>query len=64
MFAKVTETNGTVHWVNLTHVRELVIRPGKPGVPTLTEIRIDNNWVERTFQVVETPEAILFQTGG
>ena len=61
MFAKVTETNGTVHWVNLSHVRELVVKVGRGGQPQLTEIHIDNNLVARVFRVVETPELILAQ---
>ncbi|WP_428149145.1 hypothetical protein [Brevundimonas sp.] len=63
-FAKVTETNGRVHWVNLTHVRELIVKPAKGDRPVLTEINIDNNAVASVFTVVETPEQILAQTIG
>ncbi len=63
MFARVTETNGVVHWVNLNHVRELIVKVGKLGQPTLTEIHIDNNFVAKVFRVSETPEAILAQVG-
>ena len=62
MFAKVTETNGVVHWINLNHVRELIVKDGRHGEPTTTEVKIDNNWVEKAFRVVETPEQILAQT--
>ena len=61
MFARVTETNGVVHWVNLNHVRELVVKVGKYAEPTLTEVHIDNNFVARVFRVTETPETILAQ---
>ena len=63
MFARVTETNGVVHWVNLNHVRELIVKVGKLGQPTLTEIHIDNNFVAKVFRVSQTPEAILAQVG-
>lgn len=62
MFARVTETNGVVHWVNLNHVRELVVKVGKGDTPTLTEVHIDNNVVAKVFRVTETPETI-FQAG-
>ena len=52
-----------VHWVNLNHVRELIVKVGKLGQPTLTEIHIDNNFVAKVFRVSETPEAILAQVG-
>ena len=61
MFARVTETNGVVHWINLNHVRELIVKPGKHGVPTTTEISIDNQFIARVFRVTETPEQILAQ---
>jgi len=64
MFAKVTETNGVVHWINLNHVRELVVKDGKHGEPTTTEVKIDNNWVEKSVRVTETPEDILAQVNG
>jgi hypothetical protein len=63
MFAKVTETNGVVHWVNLNHVRELVVKVGKHSEPTLTEVHIDNNFVAKVFRVTETPETILERVG-
>lgn len=64
MFSKVTETNGVVHWINLKHVRELVVKDGKHGQPSLTEVHIDNNFVAKVFRVTETPEAIMAQVAG
>ena len=64
MFAKVTETNGVVHWINLHHVRELTVKTGKHGAPTLTEVSIDNQLVAKVFRVTETPEQILAQVAG
>ncbi|MEC8533063.1 MAG: hypothetical protein VXZ00_03595 [Pseudomonadota bacterium] len=61
MFAKVTETNGVVHWINLNHVRELIVMDGNQGQPTLTEVSIDNQFVAKVFRVRETPEMILTQ---
>jgi hypothetical protein len=65
MFARVTEElNGVVHWINLNHVRELVVKEGKRGQPTTTEVNIDNQFVAKTFRVTETPEQILSQIAG
>lgn len=64
MFAKVTETNGVVHWINLNHVRELIVKSGKHGQPTTTEVSIDNQFVAKVFRVTETPEQILRQVAG
>ena len=64
IFARVTETNGVVHWINLNHVRELIVKPGKHGQPTTTEIHIDNQFVAKIFRVTETPEQILSQVAG
>lgn len=64
VFAKVTETNGVVHWINLNHIRELIVKDGKHCQPTLTEVSIDNQFVAKVFRVKETPEAILAQVRG
>jgi hypothetical protein len=63
MFARVTQQNGQVQWINLDHVRQIVVKEGRHGSATLTAIHIDNSWVERVVTVVETPEAILSQSG-
>ena len=65
IFARVTEEhNGVVHWINLNHVRELIVKEGKHGQPTTTEVSIDNQFVAKTFRVTETPEQILSQVAG
>ena len=61
-FVRVTEQNGRVQWVNLDHVRQLLEKPPGKGPETArTTILIDNSWVERRIDVVETAEAILAQ---
>jgi len=60
-FVRVTEPKGKVHWVNLAHVRHLTVRPAMKGLPVVTEIHIDNWFVERQLIVVEAPEEILAQ---
>jgi hypothetical protein len=61
IFAKVTEPNGVAHWINVNHVRELIVKTGKFGTPTLTQVNIDNHYVAKVFQVTEAPEDILAQ---
>lgn len=58
-FARVTELNGIVQWVNLDHVRRIVV--GKPAGEhaVVTKVHIDNSFVERLLTVTETPEQIL-----
>jgi len=64
VFARVTEQNGRVHWINLTHVRQLVVKEGRNGLLTVTDVHIDSSWVERIVTVTEAPEAILSQVAG
>lgn len=60
-FARVTELNGVVQWVNLDHVRRIVV--GKPigENSVVTKVHIDNSFVEKLLTVTETPEQILGQ---
>ena len=62
-FVRVTELgSGTVNWVNLDHVRQLIVKkPVKQLGPARTVVTIDSNWVERRLDVAETPEEILAQ---
>ena len=41
-FARVTEPNGTVQWINLDHVRQIVERKPTKGTPVATAINIGN----------------------
>lgn len=60
-FARVTDHDGKVHWVNLDHVRMIAeLKPVKNNTAR-TAIHIDSYWVERQLQVIETPEEILGQ---
>jgi len=63
MFVRVTELgSGTVNWVNLDHVRQLIVKkPVKQLGAARTVVTIDSNWVERRLDVAETPEEILAQ---
>lgn len=58
-FVRATEPKGTIHWVNLAHVRHLSVEPAAGGKPATTTIHIDNWFVERRLTVVETPEQLL-----
>ncbi len=60
-FARATEADGMVHWINLAHVRRLSVQPAKGRQTALTAVHIDNMWAERTLLVVETPEQLLDQ---
>ena len=60
-FARVTELNGTVQWINLHHVRHLVVKKPVPKHPVVTAVLVGNYWVERQVVVSETPEQILEQ---
>jgi hypothetical protein len=63
-FARVTELNGTVQWINLHHVRHLVVKKPMQGHSTVTAVLIGNSWVERQVLVTETPEEILASVQG
>jgi hypothetical protein len=58
-FARVTELDGKVHWINLDHVRTLSVLKPMKGFPGRTAVHIDSSWVERVLHVSETPEQIL-----
>ncbi|MBU1326228.1 MAG: hypothetical protein KJ676_13405 [Alphaproteobacteria bacterium] len=58
-FARVTELDGKVHWVNLDHVRTLSVLKPMKGLPVRTAVHVDSSWVERVLHVSETPEQIL-----
>ena len=61
-FVRVTEIGGGVQWINLDHVRQLIVKkPVNELGAARTAILIDNNWVERRVEVSETPEEILAQ---
>ena len=62
-FARVTEPNGTVQWINLDHVRQIVERKSMKGMPVATAINIGNMWAERQVLVTQTPEEILASAG-
>lgn len=57
-FARVTDLDGKVHWVNLEHVRLLVEEPATAKRPARTTVHLDSSWVERVITVVESPEQI------
>jgi hypothetical protein len=56
-YARVTELDGRVQWINLDHVRQLVERMPMKGFPVVTAVNIGNTWAER--QVLVNPD-----TGG
>jgi hypothetical protein len=64
-FVRVTELDGGIHWINLDHVRQLVVKKPVKGMgKARTAVMIDNQWAERRIDVLETPEEILAQTRG
>ena len=62
-FARVTEPNGTVQWINLDHVRQIVEQKPIKGFPTVTAVNIGNMWAERQVMVTQSPEEILASAG-
>lgn len=59
-FARVTEVDADrVHWVNLDHVRQLVVVKQARGPSMMTRIQIDSGWGEQSLHVTQTPEEIL-----
>ena len=62
-FARVTEPDGTVQWINLDHVRQIVERKPIKGLPVVTAVNIGNMWAERQVLVTQTPEEILASAG-
>jgi hypothetical protein len=58
-FARVTELDGSVQWINLDHVRQIVERKPMKGFPVVTAVNIGNMWAERQVTVTQTPEEIL-----
>ncbi len=62
-FARVTELDGRVQWINLDHVRQIVERKPMKGFPVVTSVCIGNMWAERQVMVTQTPEEILASAG-
>ena len=62
-FARVTELDGRVQWINLDHVRQIVVRKPMKGYPVVTAVNIGNMWAERQVTVTQTPEEILASAG-
>ena len=62
-FARVTELDGRVQWINLDHVRQLVERNPMKGFPVVTAVNIGNMWAERQVLVTQTPDEILASAG-
>jgi len=58
-FARVTELNGQIQWINLDHVRQIVERKPIKGSDVVTAIHIGNAWIEREVLVIDRPEEIL-----
>ena len=63
VFARVTELDGRVQWINLDHVRQIVERKPMNGHPVVTAVNIGNMWAERQVMVTQTPEEILASAG-
>ena len=62
-FARVTELDGRVQWINLDHVRQIVERKPMKGYPVVTAVNVGNMWAERQVMVTQTPEEILASAG-
>ena len=62
-FARVTELDGRVQWINLDHVRQIVERKPMKGYPVVTVVNVGNMWAERQVMVTQTPEEILASAG-
>lgn len=61
-FVRVTELfSDKVRWVNLDHVRQIVVRKPNKHVAVHTSIHIDSSFSETRLDVSQTPEEILSQ---